>query len=78
MKGNEGFEGGIRQHFPGRAGSRGMEQDQLVSGAFWNTGIRGVNVDEVLSRYRCCCPVNMSAEALRENIRWHGAELLIG
>ena len=37
----EGVWGGIRQHFPGRAGSRGMGQGQLGSGAFWNMGIQG-------------------------------------
>ncbi len=37
----EGLGSGIRQHFPGRAGSRGMGQDQLVSRAFRNTGIHG-------------------------------------
>lgn len=36
--GNQGFAGGIGQHFPGRAGSRGVGQGQAGSGAFWNRG----------------------------------------
>ncbi len=26
----------------------------------------------------CRCPAKMSAQVLRENVRWYGAELLIG
>ena len=29
-------------------------------------------------RTRCRCPAKMSAQVLRENVRWYGAELLIG
>ena len=37
----EGIEGGFRQHFSGRAGSRALGQGQLGSGAFWNAGFEG-------------------------------------
>ena len=39
MREIEGLEGGNRQHFLGRAGSTGMGQGQLGSGALWSTGI---------------------------------------